>query len=72
MLSYWGSRDKEGNLLYHRSDLIGRAGDQRLWVIVRHCKKKQWEKLRTWNDQWGIPERVDGGPNDHVGKWEWE
>ena len=66
-----GERDQEGNLLYRGPDLVGRAGDQRLWVVVRHCKKKQWKKLRAWNDKWRIPRRVGGGPNDDVNEWQW-
>lgn len=72
ILDHMGCRDQEGNLLYRGPDLMGRAGSQRLCVVVRHCKKKQWEKLRVWNSAWGVPRRVGGSLNDDLYEWKWE
>jgi hypothetical protein len=52
--------------------LAGRAGKQREKVMIRHNIKKRWEAMGVWNPSWGIPGRVNPGPNDDVTTWRWD
>ncbi|AEO61386.1 hypothetical protein MYCTH_2311488 [Thermothelomyces thermophilus ATCC 42464] len=53
-------------------DFQGRAGDERLNILVRRNIKRRWRKLGVWNPQWGIPGRRNGtNPDDDASKWKW-
>ena len=50
----------------------GRAGDERMNIIVRRNIKRRWQKLGVWNPQWGIPGRLNNPqPNDDLSRWKW-
>ncbi|KAF2245189.1 hypothetical protein BU26DRAFT_462997, partial [Trematosphaeria pertusa] len=68
----WGRRDANYKPLYRGPDLIGRPGQQRLDVMIRHSIKKRWERLGVWNPEWGIPARVHSGPKDNETRWKWK
>jgi hypothetical protein len=67
----WVKRDQPFRPLYRGPDLIGRAGNQREKVMIRHSIKMRWERLGLWNPKWGIPGRVNRGPNDDERMWHW-
>ncbi len=53
-------------------DFRGRAGQERINIIVRRNIKRRWRKLGVWNPQWGIPDRRNNTqPNDDASKWRW-
>ncbi|PHH88174.1 hypothetical protein CDD83_7875 [Cordyceps sp. RAO-2017] len=56
----------------HRDLLLGRAGEQREMVLSRHRIKKRWQSLGVWNPDWGIPGRVNEGPQDNAANWKWK
>ena len=47
-----------------REMLTGRAGQRRRKVFIRHRIKKRWDRHGVWNPEWGIPGRVNEGPQD--------
>ncbi len=50
----------------------GRAGDERVNIIIRRNIKRRWEKLGVWNPEWGFPDRVENPqPNDDTRTWKW-
>ncbi|EQK99846.1 hypothetical protein G6O67_006632 [Ophiocordyceps sinensis] len=56
----------------HYAKLIGRAGEQREKIFIRHRIKRRWQRLGVWNPEWGIPGRVDEGPRDKTLSWKWK
>ena len=50
---------------------VGRAEKLRQRVLIRHRIKQRWQKLGVWNPEWGIPGRVDEGPQDQTATWKW-
>ncbi|KAF2457521.1 hypothetical protein BDY21DRAFT_371707 [Lineolata rhizophorae] len=53
-------------------DFKGRAGEERLNILVRRNIKRRWLKLGVWNPQWGIPNRRNNAqPNDDTSTWRW-
>ncbi|KAL8936872.1 MAG: hypothetical protein Q9211_003977 [Gyalolechia sp. 1 TL-2023] len=66
ILTAWVKRDQSFRRLplYRGPDLVGRAGQQRQAVMIRHSIKKRWERLGVWNPKWGIPGRPNRGPDD--------
>jgi hypothetical protein len=53
-------------------DFWGRAGQERLNIIVRRNIKRRWQKLGVWNPRWGIPGRHNStNPDDDKSKWKW-
>jgi hypothetical protein len=65
-------RDKNYKPLYHGPDLTGRAGQQRLRIMIRHSIKKRWERLGVWQPEWGIPRCVHYRAKDDPGDWDWK
>ncbi|KAF4511823.1 hypothetical protein G6O67_001031 [Ophiocordyceps sinensis] len=61
----------DGCPLEVRKSYNGRAGRQRLNVLIRHGIKKRWQSLGVWNPEWGIPGRVDSKPRDESFRWRW-
>jgi hypothetical protein len=49
----------------------GRAGRERVNIIVRHNIKRRWQQLGVWNPDWGIPGRATSQPNDNTYAWKW-
>ncbi|EEP80244.1 predicted protein [Uncinocarpus reesii 1704] len=64
-------RDENRKPLYHGPSLHGRAGQQRLRIMIRHSIKKRWERLGVWQPEWGIPRRVRCRDNDEPTNWCW-
>jgi hypothetical protein len=49
----------------------GRAGRERVNIIVRGNIKRRWQKLGVGNPDWGIPGRANRQPNDNTYAWKW-
>jgi hypothetical protein len=49
----------------------GRAGRERVNIIVRRNIKRRWQKLGVWNPDWGIPGRANPEPEDNTYAWKW-
>ncbi|KAK5442649.1 hypothetical protein LTS15_010967 [Exophiala xenobiotica] len=48
-----GRRDENHVPLYRGPDLIGRPGQQRMRIMIRHSIKKRWQQLGVWDPKWG-------------------
>ena len=70
----WRRRDANYIPLYRGPDLIGRAGQQKLPIMIRHSIKKRWKRLGVWDPEWGIPNSLRDGPkdNDYLWYWKWD
>lgn len=67
----WGPSDDMATYL-RSPEWIGRAGRERINIIVRRNIKRRWQKLGVWNPQWGIPGRLNNSQsNDDAFKWKW-
>ena len=67
----WGPSDDVKKYL-RSPGRLGRAGRERMNVIVRRNIKRRWQKLGVWNPQWGIPGRLNNSQsNDDASKWKW-
>jgi hypothetical protein len=64
-------RDQNGQHSYRGLDLSGRAGTQRGGVMIRHAIQQRWDQLHVWGPTWGIPDRMNPGPNDDTSMWHW-
>ncbi|EHY60965.1 uncharacterized protein HMPREF1120_08907, partial [Exophiala dermatitidis NIH/UT8656] len=69
----WGRRDANYVPLYRGPDLIGRPGQQREYIMIRHSIKKRWQQLGVWNPAWGVPTGEFGGFGNDDGpkSWPW-
>ena len=57
--------DENYNRLYRGPNLIGRAGQQRLHIMIRHSIKQRWQSLEVWNPEWQMQNY--GGRH-----WKWD
>lgn len=69
----WSRRDENYVPLYRGPDLIGRPGQERKYIMIRHSIKKRWEKLGVWDPKWGVPSGEFGSFQDGYGpeSWPW-